>query len=73
LRIPDKIVRRNRSVVSGIEALCILLKRLAYPNRLEDITDMFSRPVYELSYIFNEVLNMIYENHARLVSSFDQR
>jgi hypothetical protein len=51
---------------SGIEALCILLRRLAYPNRLEDLTDIFSRPVYELSYIFNEVLNMIlvYENHA---------
>ena len=60
---------------SGIEALCILLRRLAYPNRLEDLTDMFSRPVYELSYIFNEVLNMIlvYENHAHLVSNFDQR
>jgi hypothetical protein len=32
----------NRSVVSGIEALCILLRRLAYPNRLADITDMYS-------------------------------
>ena len=64
-------MHRNRSVSSGIEALCILLRRLAYPNRLEDIT--YSRPVYELSYIFNEVLNMIYENHARLLSNFDQR
>jgi hypothetical protein len=44
LRIPDKIVCRNHTVVSGIEALCILLRRLAYPNRLEDLTDMFSRP-----------------------------
>ena len=73
LRIPDKIVCRNRTVVSGIEALCILLRHLAYPNRLEDLTDIFSRPVYELSYIFNEVLNMIYENHAHLVSNFDRR
>ena len=47
---------------SGIEALCILLRRLAYPNRLEDLTDMFSRPVYELSYILNMIL--VYENHA---------
>ena len=34
LRIPDKIVCQARTVVSGIEALCILLRRLAYPNRL---------------------------------------
>jgi hypothetical protein len=32
LRIPDKIVCRIRTVVSGIEALCILLRHLAYPN-----------------------------------------
>jgi len=40
--ILDKFVCRNRSVVSGIGALWILLRRLAYPNRLEDITDMHS-------------------------------
>jgi hypothetical protein len=66
MRIPDQIVWRNRTVESGIEALCILLRRLAYPNRLGDITVTFSRPVYELSYIFTEALNMIYENHAHL-------
>lgn len=31
--IPDEIILKNRIKVSGEEALCILLKRLAYPNR----------------------------------------
>ena len=64
---------RNRTVVSGIEALCILLKRVTYPNRLEAITNKFGRPVYALSYICNEVLNVIYENHSHHLSNFDQR
>lgn len=32
-QIPDEIVLKNRTNVSGEEALCILLRRLAYPNR----------------------------------------
>lgn len=31
--IPDEIILKNRINVSGEEALCILLRRLAYPNR----------------------------------------
>lgn len=31
--IPDRIILKNRVTVSGEEALCILLRRLAYPNR----------------------------------------
>ncbi len=35
LDIPDNVVLENRVKVSGDEALCILLKRLSYPNRHE--------------------------------------
>lgn len=31
--IPERIVLENRVNVSGEEAFCIVLKRLAYPNR----------------------------------------
>lgn len=31
--IPEEIILKTGSKVKGIEALCILLKRLAYPNR----------------------------------------
>lgn len=33
-RIPEEIILKTRVKVSGEEALCILLRRLAYPNRL---------------------------------------
>lgn len=56
LRIPGNIVCPNRIVVNGIEALCIPLIRLSYRDRLEDITDIHSRPVYELSYHFSIIL-----------------
>ena len=31
LRIPDQFISEQRSVVGGMEALCMLLKRLTYP------------------------------------------
>lgn len=33
LNIPELIILKSRVKVSGEEALCILLRRLAYPNR----------------------------------------
>lgn len=32
-KIPEEIILRTRVKVSGEEAMCILLRRLAYPNR----------------------------------------
>lgn len=34
LQIPDEVVSAQRVRVSGMEALCMTLRRLAYPNRL---------------------------------------
>lgn len=34
-QIPDEIILECRIKVSGEEALCILLRRLVYPNRFE--------------------------------------
>ena len=38
LQIPDEIVCSQRFVCYGMEATCILLKRLAYPCRYTDTT-----------------------------------
>lgn len=32
-QIPEEIILKNRIKLSGEEGLCILLRRLAYPNR----------------------------------------
>ncbi|CAB4023789.1 Hypothetical predicted protein, partial [Paramuricea clavata] len=55
LKIPDRYTCCQGTVVGGLEALLIMLRRLAYPNRLSDLTPIFARTEYELSLIFNTV------------------
>ena len=41
LNIPEKIVTCQRTASSGVDALCILLKRLAFPCRYTDMVPTF--------------------------------
>lgn len=43
LRLPEKNICTNRTVTSGVEGLCIVLRRLAYPCRLEDLEPVLGR------------------------------
>jgi hypothetical protein len=43
LGIPEKVVCSQRTSCSGLEGLCILLKRLAYPCRYTDMVSRFGR------------------------------
>ena len=45
LHIPTSFITQRRSNVDGIEGLCMLLKRLAYPCRYSDMMAHFARPV----------------------------
>ncbi|XP_065312485.1 uncharacterized protein [Dermacentor albipictus] len=67
LRIPDKVVTAQRVAVPGDEALCITLRRLAYPNRLCDLEDLFGRHSSTLSSLTNEVLRHIDERFFHLL------
>lgn len=49
LRIPDQIITKTRDNLSGMEALCIMLRRLSYPNRWMDIRKIFGRSQLSLS------------------------
>lgn len=49
---------------TGTEGLCILLRRLAYPNRLTDMVPIFGRSSTELGLIFNVVVEELYERQA---------
>ena len=57
LRFPDRFVCSQRTVCSGMEGLCILLKRLAFPCRFTDMVMRFGRNPTELCLIFNHVLD----------------
>ena len=71
LQIPDEIVCSQRSVCKGMDGLCILLKRLAYPCRYTDMVPRFGRNPTELCLIFNEVLDLIYANHRHRLQNWD--
>ena len=72
LQIPDEIVCSQRSVCDGMEAMCILLKRLAYPCRYTDMVPHFGRNPTELCLIFNEVLDFIYTSHRHRLQNWDR-
>lgn len=72
LDIPDKIVCSQRTICSGIEGLCILLKRLAYPCRYTDLVPRFGRNPTELCLIFNEVLDLIFDMHGHRLHDWNQ-
>ena len=72
LQIPNQVRCYNRIVADGIEALCIFLKRFAYPCRYADMLPRFARPVPQLCMISNEIMNFIYETQHHRLRSFDQ-
>ena len=63
LRIPDMSTCCNGTTASGLEGLCILLKRFAYPCRLSDLIPLFGRSVPELSLILSEVTEHVFQNN----------
>ena len=73
LRIPERFYCPNGTVASGLEGLCVVLKRFAYPCRFSDMMYRFGRSVPELSLIASEVTDFIYENHGYLLRTLDQQ
>ena len=72
LQIPPTFQCPQGSVRDGIEGLCILLKRPAYPCRDSDM-DKFARPVPVLSMITNTVLEYIYDRHGHTLAQWNNQ
>jgi hypothetical protein len=66
------IICNNRTVASGVEGVCIVLRRLAYPCRLEDLVPVLGRTKVEISYIFNHVIDYLYYTHNHLLSDLSR-
>ena len=71
LGIPETMKTYNRMSVDGIEALCVFLKRFAYPCRYADMIPFFGRAVPDYSIISNAVMDHIFSNYSHLLSDFD--
>ena len=64
LQIPDAFVCNQGSVCEGMEAICMLLRRLSYPCRYSDMIPRFGRPAPVLSMVTNKVIDFIYDTHG---------
>ena len=71
LRIPQIFKCDQRSECDGMEGLCMLLRRLAYPCRYSDLIARFERPVPEICMMTNKVLNFIFENHGHRITQWN--
>jgi hypothetical protein len=67
LRLPDVIILSNGSRYNSLEALCIMLRRLAYPSRLLDLRNIFGREKSMLSRVFNAAIKSIYQRFKHLL------
>lgn len=70
LGLPAQMVAENNLRWTRVEGLCILLRRLAYPNRLCDLVSIFQRGVSDLSRISNGVCLFIYNRWGHLLRDF---
>ena len=60
LGIPDQFILDRRTVVGGMEALCMLLKRLTYPCRYSDMMHRFGQqPLSVLCLATNRVVDVL--------------
>ncbi|KAH6923083.1 hypothetical protein HPB50_016722 [Hyalomma asiaticum] len=67
LLLPDTVYTAQRVSLSGEEALCITLRRLAYPNRLIELERLFGRHYSVISAVTNSVLTHIEDNFGHLL------
>ena len=56
----------------GLEVLCIVLNRFAYPSRYVDMEQVFSRSGSEICRFFNLGLQLIFTNFGDRIMSLDQ-
>ena len=72
LRIPDQFILEQRSVVEGMEALCMLLKRLTYPCRYSDMMHRFGQQSLSvLCLATNRVVDFVYAAHHRRITDWN--
>ena len=59
--------------VSSVEALCVILKGLAFPCRYSDMMPRFGRPVPQLSMICNETIHWLGSRWGFKLSDLNQQ
>lgn len=73
LRMPEKLVLPDGSIAYGEECFLIMLKRLAYPSRLHDLSLFFEKSVSFVSYAVNAALKHVVGMHPLLLQFDHER
>ncbi|KAJ8916393.1 hypothetical protein NQ315_014603 [Exocentrus adspersus] len=68
LRMPPYVRTYKGNKVTGLTCLCMVLRRLAYPNRLRDL-NLFGLSPQSMSLIINRGLEIIMNNHSHLIEN----
>ncbi|KAL3218609.1 hypothetical protein MRX96_050654 [Rhipicephalus microplus] len=71
LKMPQYITSAQEVRVTATEALCICLRRLAYPKRLCDLQEYFGRHYSVVSSVSNKVLYHIERNFGCLLNNIN--
>ncbi|GAU92514.1 hypothetical protein RvY_04585 [Ramazzottius varieornatus] len=71
LRIPDTVTLGNGIKCSGMEILCVVLRRLAYPSRLCDIEELHGKEETALSRRFNYGIQYMHDQFGHLLDTLD--
>ena len=72
LDIPEVNQAANGTKWTGLEGICLLLRRLNYPNRLDDLVPEFGRHISDIGIIFNEMVYFIDQRWGHLLQTFEQ-
>ncbi|KAH6933842.1 hypothetical protein HPB50_018597 [Hyalomma asiaticum] len=67
LQVPENLTTPQGVHVSGVEGLCLTLRRLAYPNRLRELEPLFGRHYSVISSATNSVLAHIDSTFGHLL------
>lgn len=68
LGLQEMVRLDNRAIVDSIEAVCMLLRRLSFPNRLSDLVPIFRRPESTISRTVHHLLDHIISNFRHALS-----
>lgn len=71
LLLPEKIVTEQNVTIPGREALCLMLRRLAYPNRWCDLEQLFGRHSSVMSSCSTKVVSHVVSTFGHLLKDMN--
>ena len=71
-RLPEVINCYNGWIVDALEALCVVLKRYAYPSSYTDLVPRFWRSVPLLCTVANQITDVLFNQFNHLLRDIDQ-